>query len=57
MTIAALVQTIARLPTRDRMRLFDKLQPSLEDYLLAKLAHDRFKRASRKRVPWEDLKS
>ena len=57
MTIASLAQTIRHLPPRECARLFDRLQPALEDYLLLKIAHDRFRKASHKRVAWEDLKS
>ena len=56
MTIAMLAQTIRHLPGKDRMKLFDKLGPSLEDYLLTKIAHDRFKKGPQKRIPWEDLR-
>lgn len=57
MTITDLAQTIRHLPSKARMKLFDRLHPSLEDYLLVKIAQDRFKKTSRKRVSWEDLKS
>jgi hypothetical protein len=56
MTVATLVQTIKSLPARDQAKLFDKLGPALEDYLLAKIAVDRFKDASDKRIRWEELK-
>jgi len=56
MTVSALAQTIRRLPTQDRIKLFERLAPTLEDYLLTKIAHDRFKKASHKRIPWADLK-
>ena len=56
MTISALAQTIRHLPDEDRKKLFDKLAPALEDYLLVKIAHDRFKKTSHKRIPWTDLK-
>ncbi len=38
------------------MKLFDSLGPSLEDYLLTKIAHDRFGSTSQKRIPWADPK-
>ena len=57
MTIATLAKTIRHLPGKDQIKLFDRLGSSLEDYLLAKIAHDRFRRSSSKRVSWEDLKS
>lgn len=56
MTIGSLAQTIRKLPSKERIRLFDRLQPSLEDYLLAKIAHDRFEKGPHKRIPWEALK-
>lgn len=56
MTITTLAQAIRQLPDRARMKLFDSLGPSLEDYLLAKIAHDRFEAASHGRIPWADLK-
>ena len=56
MTVAALAQTIKRLPPNEQAKLFDKLGPALEDYLLAKIAEDRFEKASGKRIPWEELK-
>lgn len=56
MTIATLAQTIRHLPGKDRIKLFDKLGSSLEDYLLTKIAHDRFKKGSSKRIPWEDIR-
>jgi hypothetical protein len=56
MTLATLAKTIQSLPVKEQAKLFDKLGPALEDYLLAKVAMDRFKKASRKRIPWEELK-
>ena len=56
MTLASLAQAIRHLPGKDQARLFDRLGPSIEDYLLAKIAHDRFKRTSQKRIPWANLK-
>ena len=56
MTITSLAQAIKRLPAGDRIKLFDRLGPALEDYLLAKIAVDRLKKTSEKRIPWEDLK-
>ncbi|MBI2891676.1 MAG: hypothetical protein HYY13_12940 [Nitrospirae bacterium] len=56
MTVSALAQTIRHLPTPDRIKLFDRLGPTLEDYLLTKIVHDRFRKASYKRIPWADLK-
>ncbi len=38
------------------MKLFDSLGSSLEDYLLAKIAHDRFCATPQKRISWADLK-
>lgn len=55
MTLAALTHAIRELPTKDQAKLFDRLGPSLEDYLLRKIALFRFKKASAKRIPWEDL--
>lgn len=57
MTLTTLAQTIRHLPAQKRLQLFDKLQPTLEDYLLTKIARDRFQKASSKRISWEDLKS
>lgn len=57
MTISGLAQAIRKLPSQERIKLFDRLQPSLEDYLLAKIAHDRFKKSAKKRIPWEDLRA
>ncbi len=57
MTIATLARTIRHLPGKDRIRLFDSLGPALEDYLLAKIAQDRFRKTPSKRVAWEDLRS
>jgi hypothetical protein len=56
MTVATLAQTIRHLPAKEQAKLFEKLGPALEDYLLAKVAQDRFKKASHKRIPWADLK-
>jgi hypothetical protein len=56
MTLASLAQAIRHLPSEDQARLFDRLTPSLEDYLLAKIASDRFKRSSHKRISWAELK-
>ena len=56
MTLAALTHAIRELPTKDQAKLFDRLGPSLEDYLLRKIALYRFKKTSAKRIPWEDLK-
>ena len=56
MTVASLAQTIRKLPSKKRIRLFDRLQPSLEDYLLAKIAQDRFEKRSQKHIPWDALK-
>lgn len=56
MTISAIAQTIRHLPLKEQIRLFDRLRPSLEDYLLAKIAQDRFRKSSKKRISWEDLK-
>jgi hypothetical protein len=56
MTLAALAKTINNLPAEDQARLFAKLGPALEDYLLTKIAQDRFQKASKSRVPWEELK-
>lgn len=56
MTITTLVQAIRHLPDKARMRLFDSLGPSLEDYLLSKIGQDRFGATSQKRIPWADLK-
>jgi hypothetical protein len=56
MTIATLAQTIKRLPAKEQAKLFDKLGTALEDYLLAKIAQDRFEKSSEKRIPWEELK-
>jgi hypothetical protein len=57
MTIANLAKTIRHLPGKDRLKLFDSLGPPLEDYLLAKIAQDRFRKSAAKRVSWEVLKS
>jgi hypothetical protein len=56
MTVATLAQTIKRLPAEEQAKLFDKLGPTLEDYLLTKIAADRLEKAPQKRVPWEELK-
>jgi len=56
MTVATLAKTIKQLPAEQQTKLFDKLGPALEDYLLAKIANDRFEKSSDKRVPWEELK-
>jgi hypothetical protein len=48
MPVATLVKVIQRLPVEEQAKLFDKLGPALEDYLLAKIALDRFKRESKK---------
>ncbi len=56
MNPTTLAQTIKRLPTDEQAKLFDKLGPALEDYLLAKIAADRFKKASNNRIPWTELK-
>jgi hypothetical protein len=56
MTVATLAQTIKRLPPSEQAKLFDKLGSTLEDYLLAKIAEDRFEKSSKKRIPWEQLK-
>jgi hypothetical protein len=56
MTVITLAQSIKQLPPEDQAKLFDKLSGALEDYLLAKIALDRFKTASKKRIPWGDLK-
>jgi hypothetical protein len=56
MTVANLAQTIKRLPPNEQAKLFDKLAPALEDYLLAIIAEDRIKNSSKKRIPWEELK-
>lgn len=56
MTIGTLIHAIRDLSSRDRAKLFDKLRSSLEDYLLVKIAEDRFKRASKKRIPWANLR-
>jgi ornithine cyclodeaminase/alanine dehydrogenase-like protein (mu-crystallin family) len=56
MTLATLAQTIKRLPADEQAKLFDKLGSALEDYLLGKIAVDRFQKASDKRVSWEELK-
>ena len=57
MTLVTLAQTIRHLPAQKRLQLFDKLQPSLEDYLLTKIVRDRFQKTSSKRIPWKNLKS
>ncbi|MBI4063008.1 MAG: hypothetical protein HY401_01765 [Elusimicrobia bacterium] len=57
MSIQTLTKTIRHLPPRDRLRLFDRLRPTLEDYLLAKIAVDRFKKnQGKKHISWEELK-
>jgi hypothetical protein len=56
MTVATLAQTIKRLSPNEQAKLFDKLGSALEDYLLAKIAEDRFENSSKKRIPWEALK-
>ena len=56
MTVTTLAQKIRHLPPREQIRLFDKLGPSLEDYLLVKIADDRLRKTSRKRVAWDALK-
>jgi hypothetical protein len=55
MTITALAKTIRHLPAREQVKLFDKLGPTLEGYLLTKIAQDRFHKASHKGLPWEQL--
>lgn len=56
MAIGSLAQTIRKLPIKERIRLFDSLQPSLEDYLLTKIVQDRFEKSPHKRISWEVLK-
>jgi len=56
MTVAALARTIRRLPAKEQAKLFHKLGATLEDYLLARIALDRLKKASHKRISWEELK-
>lgn len=56
MTLTALAHAIRELPTKEQAKLFDRLGPSLEDYLLQKIALYRFKKTPAKRIPWEDLK-
>jgi len=56
MTITVLAKTIRDLPVAEQAKLFEKLGPALEDYLLTKIAKDRFKNASHKRISWENLK-
>jgi hypothetical protein len=43
MTVAALAKTIRHLSAKEQAKLFDRLGAALEDYLLAKIALDRFK--------------
>ncbi|GEM_PF-4611534 len=57
MSIQTLTRTIRHLAPQDRLRLFDHLRPTLEDYLLARVASERLRAGSgKKRIPWEDLK-
>lgn len=57
MKIAALVKTIRNLPEKDRYRLFNSLGPSLEDYLLAKIASDRLRNPPARPMLWEYLRN
>ncbi len=56
MTTSTLARAISNLPGKERVRLFDRLGPALEDYFLAKIAQDRLRKASRKRIPWEEIR-
>jgi len=57
MSIQTLTKSIRNLPPKERARLFDRLRPALEDYLLVRIASDRFKRsADKKRISWEEIK-
>jgi len=56
MTVTALAKAITNLTAEDQAKLFAKLGPALEDYLLMKIAHDRLQKASKKRISWEELK-
>ncbi len=56
MTVATLAKTIKNLSAEEQAKLFDKLSSALEDYLLARIAIDRFKKSPGKRVSWEELK-
>ena len=57
MTIATLARTIRHLTPQARTRLFEEIRPTVEDYLLAKVACDRFRKAGTKRVSWHALRS
>lgn len=57
MSVQTLTKAVRGLSPKERVRLFDRLRPTLEDYLLTKIADDRFKRnAGQKRIPWVNLK-
>lgn len=57
MTVKTLAKTIRRLNADEQAKLFDKLGSALEDYLLAKIALDRFKKPTPKRIFWAELKT
>ena len=57
MTIATLARTIRHLTPQARTRIFEEIRPTVEDYLLAKVACDRFRKAGTKRVSWHALRS